>query len=128
MPNSLRKEFRSRTILYNPLKYYEEEGNEEALDVLEDYENESVEKLITFHSNLDSRDDIPPEERSLRQRILRQLIHQKLKVVSHDQVNYFCDIIDDLLSLLDDRLEQLAKYENHRHKTVFGLYTEKPVY
>jgi hypothetical protein len=61
-----------------------------------------------------------------RIRILSQIILLKLGI-NYD-IEYLLDVLEEQFSLIQKGFERLHNYENHRHKTIAGLYTEKASY
>lgn len=70
--------------------------------------------------------DFTKKEKGLRQDILKIMIQQKLDIKG--VVHYFADTVDEFFKQMQKEIDDLDKYNRHRHKTIMGLYTEKPVY
>lgn len=52
----------------------------------------------------------------------------KVKLGLGVNFDYALDQIDYNLTLIERGFDKLAKYEDHRHRLIGGLYSEKPVY
>ena len=118
-------------MFYDQLKYYREDDSDLAASIVDEYD--APESTITeFITELDRvrldatlMEKDKDTERGLRIDILKALITTRLGI---DPVRYFADVVDEFLTLMQKEINDLLKQTNHRHKTVFGLYTEKPVY
>ena len=123
-----RTKFNCKNFLYDPITFYEDEGDEEALDILSDYKNNTILELFTYFSNIQSRDDIDEDEKELRLRVLKHLIHKKLELVDHVRYGYFLDELEGELQEIRKELKELtSNFKRHRHDKDKS-YTEKPIW
>lgn len=118
----------SDKFMYDRIRYYEEDGDEDALNTLKEYKGNSLKQLIEFRHNVLTRDDIEEDEKKLRLRILRELIGKKLSLVDLDRFQYALDeIIGELLSLKKEHEETVKNFKAHRHN-MDKHYSEKPAW
>ena len=68
----------------------------------------------------------PPHDLEAQQEWLTYLMVAKLGLPL--SLDYYMDCIYAEFEKLEKAFKELEKYNNHRHKTIHGLYTEKPVY
>ena len=115
---------RSEQFLQNPFENAEKwEENEATLQMYRIYKKNTLEQLITFYSKTeDSALEIDTEDRL---RVLREIIAWKLEIPMFD---YFIDTLMGRIQKIERDIKKLDKFDRHRHKTIMGLYTEKPVY
>ena len=112
-----------KEFLQNPFENAEEwEENENVLEMYRDYKENTLVQLITFYSNTEAKQH---KDRKDRLRVLQEIIAWKLKIPMFD---YFIDALMGRIQEIERDIKKLDKYERHRHKTIMGLYTEKPVY
>lgn len=118
----------SEQFMYDRIKYYEEEGVEEVLTILNDYEDNSLKQLIEFSHNVLTRDDIDKDEKKLRRQIISELIAKKLSLVDLDRFQYALDeIIGEIHSLRKEHKELEENFKKHRHN-MDKHYSEKPAW
>ena len=86
-----------------------------------------IQELDTVNAVVVTADSyITLKEKRYRMDILKIMIHNRLETA--DVFRYSVDVIDEFFELQQKEIDDLQKLKYHRHKTVFGLYTEKQVY
>jgi hypothetical protein len=120
-----------RDVLYDKLEYFREDDSDLSTGIVNDYERRKL-TLMDLIQELDIVNaeqvnaDFTKKEKRLRQDILKVMISNKLDIA--DSVRYFVDSADEFFEQAFNEIDSLKKMQSHRHKTVLGLYTEKPVY
>jgi len=81
---------------------------------------------IVTNEPVNADTELTLNEKGLKLDILKIMITNKLDIanVFEDMV----DVIDEFFELQQKEIDELVKLKYHRHKTIFGLYTEKQVY
>jgi len=100
------------------LKFYKEEGDEEGIRIIEEHEEFTTAELIE-HIN---------EGNTKEAEIIKHMITKRLGIPDKDHVMYLIDMLNEAFTLFAVELEILEDLKRHRHKSAFGLYTEKPVW
>ena len=109
-------------FLRNPFDQAEEWEDERELKIFREYKTTSLQNLIEDYSNTEEKEE---PDRKRRLKVLKEIIAWKLGIPIFD---YFIDCLNERFEMQLKEIEKLTKFKEHRHKTIMGLYTEKPNY
>jgi aspartate carbamoyltransferase regulatory subunit len=98
---------------------------------IEDWlEEKEIEQLrlykATFTRNLIN--DLEKSETKNERDLITKVIANKLSVLHHEEFTSFAEWVNEKFNIMQDEINELKKLKNHRHRTVLGLYTEKPAW
>ena len=121
-------DFKSRYFLRdeNTVKEHIDWAEYDDPDALEQYLDQicrySIVELLHEIDNLDPHIKLEKHKREIAKELLSVRIGQGF------EIHYMMDRLQEQFQLIEQSLDELAKYKDHRHKLGEGHYSEKPVY
>lgn len=116
---------RADRFLNNVFKLAEEFEGEVEQEIFKKYKEHTIPELWEEYEDWTKHPD--REDQHVHLRILREIIPWRMEVLSWDQFKYFADTMSEEFELMKKEITRLEKFQNHRHKFIFG-YSEKPAY
>lgn len=116
----------SKKFLTDIFKMAEEFEGEAEREIFKKYKEHTIPELWEEYEDWIKHPD--REDQHVHLRILLEIIPWRMEVLSWDQFRYFVDTISEEFELMQKEIKRLNKFQDHRHKTIMGLYTEKPSY
>lgn len=127
----LKKSFKTESILYDNLQFLIDDQIPDYPDIEDRVKKDktlSLYELIQEYDKVSSSTCHDEKEKDIELAILKILIAKKLELVQDDHMHHLLYMLQEAFEMMEDYMDELKKFKNHRHKTMFGLYTEKAVY